>query len=115
MRSRRSRTTDRTSCYWTFRSRAHLGWISPGDGVMEPQWTFGWSATGVRSHVFASLLCLPERKSDVDIAGNRVDPDGTGMRLEWSMDGRRHLLELERKIEKGLNIDYADGTRRRNL
>lgn len=91
-----------------------VGWISPCDGVLEPQWTFGWSATGARSHVFASLLCLPERHSNVEPSRNSTDPDGTTMRLEWSMDGRAHLLDVERQAGKGLNIGYAEGAGQRN-
>jgi hypothetical protein len=84
-----------------------LGWISPRDGAIEPQWTFGWSASAVRSHVFATLFCFAERPPSVAPGANRVDAEAGSGRLGWEADGRRHLIEFERAPGRSFEIEHS--------
>jgi Heparinase II/III-like protein/Heparinase II/III N-terminus len=84
-----------------------LGWISPRDGVMEPQWTFAWSASAVRSHLFASLFCFAEQVPEIPPNENQATPDASHSRLAWNMDGRRYRVEFERVLGQSFDIDYS--------
>lgn len=86
-----------------------LGWISPRDGVLDPQWTFGWSATGVPSFTFASLLCFAERAPRADLEANAVSPQLTEATLAWSADETHHAVDLRRKPDASLEIAYLTG------
>jgi hypothetical protein len=84
-----------------------LGWISPRDGALEPQWTFGWSATGVSSFTFASLLCFAENAPRAELSANAVSPRLTTARLAWSADGKRHAVDLRREPDTSVGIAYS--------
>lgn len=84
-----------------------LGWISPRDGVMEPQWTFGWKATGVPSCDFAALFCFAQEPPKVKPEDNEVDTDACGARFGWEVDGERHSIALERTPGPSFEIEHS--------
>lgn len=84
-----------------------LGWISPRDGVMEPQWMFGWGASSVPSHDFASLFLFADRPPLVDPAENRIAPEAMAGRFSWAVGRRRHVIDFERVPGESFEIDYS--------
>lgn len=81
-----------------------LGWMSPADGVLEPQWTFGWAASSVSIQTFASLFNFSEETPQILLEENQVDAvTGTG-RLSWAADGGRRSLTFERMLGHSLEF-----------
>lgn len=86
-----------------------LGWISRHDGEFEPQWTFGWEATGVQSHDFASLFCFAQESPRADSSANSISADARNARLTWDVDGESHSISFERVPGKAFEIEYRGG------
>jgi hypothetical protein len=82
-----------------------LGWMSPRDGEMIPQWSFGWAAAAVPSHIFASLFCFASEPPRVARAGNRVSSDASVAELGWDVDGSRYALAFERFPGRSFEVE----------
>lgn len=84
-----------------------LGWISPRDGVMEPQWTLGWKACAVSAFTFASLFCFGGSGPLVDPNMNRTDNDAASALFRWEAEDWAHTLTFERMVGQSFDIGYS--------
>jgi hypothetical protein len=84
-----------------------MGWISPRDRVLEPQWTFGWEATGTPSQTFASLFCFANEPPNVDPSENEANADASMARLSWHAGKERHSLVFERVLGQSFEVEHS--------
>jgi hypothetical protein len=84
-----------------------LGWISPADGVLEPQWTFGWEATAASACTFASLFCFADEAPHVVPEQNEINADAHTGWLSWQAGGAHCSLNFERALGRSFEVEHT--------
>lgn len=83
-----------------------LGWISPSDGLLEPQWTFGWRADKAFSHRFATLFSFGIEAPRVTPMESRSGNEASPVRFGWMIDGTRHAVAFAHRAEQQCELSY---------
>jgi hypothetical protein len=83
-----------------------LGWISPRDGLLEPQWTFGWRASKAFSHRFATLFSFGMETPRATAAENQLSDEASSARFGWMVDGTRHTVAFDHGPEQPFELSY---------